>query len=506
MSCPGQLKTNPTSATTTSTTNAITTVTTTTSSTTTTTTTVEADDNIGKLALFYYITFSNIKARLPFKLFVYHSDINRCERNADAPNVSLHVYLHKKSNSDCGFGLQEHCTIFRSPSARPSVTGRQTGPTPQSASGEEYNVVLQIFDIIPSPNFDPTRAGPIGGSDIAAFKVNDTNLTNSRNKINPACLPPKNRIHTEHGVHSGWTNPPPMSFIEKFAKGYQGSYSDFFKQRYYKMKIHEKCADPTKMQASGETILYPSNTYYPPATACATDVAVQSCFSTGDSGSPLMVREGNRNFIEGILSFVKGCEQFVFGVASETKMNLLQNSENPAAYTKLSCHLKWVAEQYGMSYEAEEDETCSKTDTPLPPYETKCRQNPGTDLTAKEYPCIFPFYYRGKGPYNQCMLFEEEDFVYPVFRCPTRNITTKFPGTDINHFEDDLALTKGYCYDLALALATCDVTLEDGGPDCQRLLDPSASCMDSLKLPPFSTCKNDCPGGDILMIFIAKLH
>ena len=102
------------------------------------------------------------------------------------------------------------------------------------------------------------------------------------------------------------------------------------------------------------------------------------------------------------------------------------HSENPAAYAKLSCHLPWIAEQYGMSYDAPEDESCSTGTGLQRPYETTCRVNRGSDLTAKEHPCIFPFYYRGKGPYNQCMLFEEENFVYPVFRCPTRNITTKY--------------------------------------------------------------------------------
>jgi len=228
------------------------------------------------------------------------------------------------------------------------------------------------------------------------------------------------------------------------------------------------------MQAFGGTLTYPSNTYYPPATVCATDVTVQSCFSTGDSGSPLMVREEDRPmryFIEGILSFVKGCEQFVFGVrdTAETKYELLQNSENPAAYAKLSCHLPWIAEQYGMSYDAVDDETCIKTESPSPPYDTKCRQNRGSDLTAKEHPCIF--------------------------RCPTRNITTKFEDTGINHFEDALALTQGYCYNITLAEETCDLTLEDGGPNCQRLIDPNDnSCLPFLRLPPFSTCKNDCPG------------
>ena len=208
-----------------------------------------------------------------------------------------------------------------------------------------------------------------------------------------------------------------------------------------------------------------------------------------------------RYFIEGVLSFVKGCEQFVFGARNEerTRFNLLQNSENPAAYAKLSCHLPWIAEQYGLSYDADDDPSCKEGTGELnPDPKPICRNTLGTDLTGKEHHCIFPFYYNGKGPYEQCMLFEEEDFVYPVFRCPTRNITTKFPGTDINHFEDVLELTKGYCYNITLATTTCNPDLDNGGPGCQRLLNPDDdSCPDFLRIPPFSTCKNDCPGGDL---------
>ena len=68
--------------------------------------------------------------------------------------------------------------------------------------------------------------------------------------------------------------------------------------------------------------------------------------------------------------------------------------------------------------------------------------------------------------------------------------------TGINHFRDTFELTTGYCYNLSLAIATCDSDLEDGAPGCQRVLDPDADCPDFLRLPPFSTCKNDCPGGE----------
>ena len=222
-----------------------------------------------------------------------------------------------------------------------------------------------------------------------------------------------------------------------------------------------------------------------------------------------MVREkerpAERYFIEGILSFVKGCEQFSFGAINDerTKFRLIQNSENPAAYAKLSCHLPWVADQYGLSYDGVPDESCSTGTGPTVPFNSTydydpalCRETKGTGLLGKEAPCIFPFYYNGRGPYDRCMLFEEDDFVYPVFRCPTRNITTKFPGTDINHFERSIELTEGLCVDTATSMATCDAT--GGGPNCIKQLDPELECIDQFKRQPFSTCKNDCPGGNIL--------
>ena len=48
------------------------------------------------------------------------------------------------------------------------------------------------------------------------------------------------------------------------------------------------------------------------------DFTKQSCFSTGDSGSLLMVTTENyKRSIEGILSFFKGCEKFDFGEDKE---------------------------------------------------------------------------------------------------------------------------------------------------------------------------------------------
>ena len=57
---------------------------------------------------------------------------------------------------------------------------------------------------------------------------------------------------------------------------------------------------------------------------------------------------------------------------------------------------------------------------------TECRCTcPGERL------CIFPFYWNGK-LYDKCTFLEEQEFPFPVFRCPTRNITRKING--INSF------------------------------------------------------------------------
>ena len=143
----------------------------------------------------------------------------------------------------------------------------QTDSTSQNVSGEKYNVVLPIVEIIQSPAFDAEGQGPGGGSDIAVFKVNDTDFQDPRkHKIYPACLPPKDRSPPTEGVHSGWSKPPPLHFLRRFAEGYLPFYDDFFKQWHYKMKIQESCADPTKTQIFGLPVKHPSKTYYPPAT------------------------------------------------------------------------------------------------------------------------------------------------------------------------------------------------------------------------------------------------
>ena len=108
------------------------------------------------------------------------------------------------------------------------------------------------------------------------------------------------------------------------------------------MDIAEKCKDPSEI--FGKPLENPTDTYYPPGTVCAKAFDRQSCFSDGDSGSPLMAKEEGRPerlFAEGILSFVRGCDTFTLRASNpeKTTFQLIQSSDNPAAYTKLSCFL-----------------------------------------------------------------------------------------------------------------------------------------------------------------------
>ena len=61
----------------------------------------------------------------------------------------------------------------------------------------------------------------------------------------------------------------------------------------------------------------------------------------------MMVKNGERYHIEGVLSFVKGCDRFAMG-ADEEKEKFVFTS---LAYTKLSCYMSWVAGQFGLSYD-----------------------------------------------------------------------------------------------------------------------------------------------------------
>ena len=119
---------------------------------------------------------------------------------------------------------------------------------------------------------------------------------------------------------------------------------------------------------------------------------------------------------------------------------LFQESEKPSVYTKLSCFLPWIAEEYDMDFtETVEDnnQECSVGSGNIDDYDAEICRSPFEDE------CIFPFFYNGER-FDNCAYLEYQDFLVqgPIYRCPTRNITRKING--INSFTGD-DLIKQVC-------------------------------------------------------------
>jgi len=196
----------------------------------------------------------------------------------------------------------------------------------------------------------------------------------------------------------------------------------------------------------------------------------------------------------------------------------------PIAYTKVSCFLPWVALQFGLYFPPADDDACVSGQGKKPPfnstheYDSTCRSTVASDLFGDERECIFPFYW-GDKLYTTCALYSPANLAVPLFVCPTRNITTKYPGTDINYFPD-IDLRETYWVDTAHLETTC---LQNTGQaagqacvaynnayqfcdtaNCDELLNPDITGYGfngepgksswNIRWLPFSTCKTDCPG------------
>lgn len=147
--------------------------------------------------------------------------------------------------------------------------------------------------------------------------------------------------------------------------------------------------------------------------------------------------------MEGFLSHIKGCNWLRLTYFNRTRRSVLfQKTLNPSVYTKLSCHLPWIAEQYDMDFDhsGETDLECVQGAGDLMQMNNEdCRSNSFHNYylyhNNTEDPCIFPFYWKNK-LYKECTMFEDEEFIFPVFYCPIRNITRKINGTSSYVYED----------------------------------------------------------------------
>ena len=312
----------------------------------------------------------------------------------------------------------------------------------------------------------------------------------------------RNKFSTQ----SGWSIPPPLRFLNNNAKGYIPFYRDFFKQWHFKMEIGE-CSEPTNNPITGEDLTFTTSTFYPPGLVCAREFTRSFCPSPGESGSTLMTRDRlrpDRFVAEGVLSFVKACDIFLFGLGNTrgNRYTLNQQTNNPTAYAKLSCYLPWIASQYGLEFKPDRDvdPACvtgtGNIDNEDLPEIRECQTIPtaakvtgAVSVPCEEFPCIFPYYIDGQ--FNQgCSQFDLEDFNSPVYFCPIRNITTKFPGTEINDYPREVVniLSEGG--------TICEDESQMKPGDALPPLNPfKTDCSRLEQRLSFAQCRNNCPGG-----------
>merc|ERR1719195_339105 len=204
----------------------------------------------------------------------------------------------------------------------------------------------------------------------------------------------------------------------------------------------------------------------------------------------------SKMYIEGILSYIKGCELLAVSAPAGSASILLQESQNPNVYTKLSCFLPWIAEQYNMEYdntgitEAECEAGTGNKDEIAEAGECRC-------ACSAESLCRFPFYFNGKY-YDQCTMLEEDNFILPVFRCPVCDTVNKINGTNSYTYEDLVQQQdqQGICPQEGttfedLSDPNAVITLDPSYQGCNGLDDPNAYLP---RLTPLVPCKNNCKG------------
>ena len=188
---------------------------------------------------------------------------------------------------------------------------------------EDYNVTLPIVKISVHPDFNISRGeqnSQFVVADIATIHVSDDNFeAQSRaHHINPACLPIQPLSDTAPAVHSGWSIPPPRDYLTAHVPAYLDVFQHFSKQWHNSMNL-TKCEDPKIVQQLGGydpyTLNHPTNSYYPPGTICAVEKEGEFCPTSGESGSPLMVKnDDGRMVAEGISSFIKVLKILLFSI------------------------------------------------------------------------------------------------------------------------------------------------------------------------------------------------
>ena len=244
-------------------------------------------------------------------VYICKSEEGRLVPNCCCPNVGPGLCTETE---DCGTNPQ---TVVMTGAEAEVICGEWDTATDTE---EDYNVILPIEKITVHPNFNISR-GELNSQfvtdDIATIHVSDENFEqqSQTHNIYPACLPTQPLPDTDaviHAIHSGWSKAPPLEYVTNIAPGHLKHYGDFFKQWHYSMNI-TNCEDPKTYYRTGAEVKYQTNSYYPPGTVCAVERAAEFCPTSGESGSPLMVRDDQGRLVaEGINSFIKVLKNLYF--------------------------------------------------------------------------------------------------------------------------------------------------------------------------------------------------
>ena len=144
----------------------------------------------------------------------------------------------------------------------------QTGDLTAEESGEEWNIVLDIDKISVHPDYNITLGDDNSQyvyADMATIHLNEDLSEEEISNLTPVCLPQPH--DSKHGVHAGWSSPPPLKFIQEELPFHEQFYEDFSKLWHYNMSLIE-CQDPTQyFDEYGRTynlnLTYPTNSFCP---------------------------------------------------------------------------------------------------------------------------------------------------------------------------------------------------------------------------------------------------
>ena len=224
------------------------------------------------------------------------------------------------------------------------------------------------------------------------------------------------------------------------------------------------------------------------------------------------------NFL-GCSSFSLSSGNLPGGNINSTKPGISQFADNPSVYTRLSCFLPWVAEQYGMIYnQTEREPQCDESYGDIEDKGTwNCSTKTfnGADISEGIEPqCIFPFYLNGV-KYTGCTFAEIKDFSRPLFICPIRTLKNRGNNYETYHAN----IKQKYCPTNVIRSFSLNSTqpgnskkqkwfygYSNGGEVKNEFnneweLDPENEGCTSKSgyrraRPVFATCRNTCPGGE----------